>query len=114
MLKKLLRDRCGFNLRERASIYSGIFVGAVIPIAAYRYACFKSESNSVLEELGKWTLATVVSTPSNLIGAYIGFHAGFMTSLSLRHERRFSGTYQESHEYNLEENVNDSEKLIIP
>ncbi len=107
MLKKLLGDRCGFNLRERVNVYSGIFLGATVPIAIMRYGGNLGESNSFLEELGKWGMAAVLSTPLNLAGAGFGIVWGMNAAGELQYQRR------RGHPRNYEESLEDDLSNVI-
>ena len=86
-LNKQLKERHGFNFKERAYIIGGGISGIVAPIVASRYTCLP-ESDNLGQELFAWGLSTVYSFVPMVFTVPLGFGIGALSAFSSKQKRR--------------------------
>ncbi len=65
-LKEILAGRHGYNLRERANIYTGMALGFLAPIAAVRYLMSPALGDDAVGEAIGWTASLVTNVGCSL------------------------------------------------
>ena len=78
-----------YNFREKANIYFGGFLGALLPIIAMRYSIYPNIDNTLSSEITSWTSSIIfnVITTLPLYTAVPGLILGKLEASDLRKKR---------------------------
>ncbi len=64
IIKNILRDELGYNLRERLNVYTGVALGFIAPVAVTKFgiSCLLYDTEqSLLNEAGAWAAAIAIN-----------------------------------------------------
>ena len=96
-----------YTLKEKALIYGGALIGAVLPVTVNRYTLFNQPTPiTPLDEVGAWlgSVAYAGLTFSLLAGTAAGLSAG-LAGATLLQQRREKRSLQDHHRLPLEQRL---------
>lgn len=87
IMSDTLKSR-GYNLKERAKVYSYTTAGALLPLIVSRYGCDITKSISNYSELSAWIASAGLSAIPSIIGAYLGLFTGTLSATVDKSKRK--------------------------